>query len=857
MLALFRVLSVREIGRHPGRSALIASSIALGVIALTTTWALSRALDRALRDTSTPTALAELHVSNGDSGVARELVETVAGVEGVRSARPVVVERIRVTGRRSASAVLLGVDLPAYRDQVGAGLKIPPEAAAGFLKATISRQTPMLIGASLRDQVDPEGDRVTAWIAGKKRPLRAIGTLDPGGALGSLGGSVVVMRDREAAELAGHPGRISRVDVAIVPQADPTAVRDRIARAIGGAGEVITADAQDDRVQESLGALRVGFALCGLGAMGLALFLVANVLGVSVAERRRTIGLIRSLGGTRGQVRGEVLGEALILGAIGSAVGLPIGFGVARLALGPLLSAVGDVFVPLESRGIDLDPVIAAASVAAGLATSLLAAWSPASRASAMAPTQAMARSAGPEDATATRKRAVSASLLILAALASFLSGRALPGTARIYLVLGLGLLATIVVIPLITSSLARLLRPAAGWVAGIPGRLAIDSLIRSPSRTGSTIAGLAGGVALMIQTGGVIQGNESAVRSWVEDCVTGDLFVTAGGPMSASGRTIPMEGSIASRIAETVPGAKVVPMRFRHLDFTRDGGTARILLLALDAASYVDMSGDRSPPLLDRPLYRLLLEPGTALVSENFASLNGVRIGSTIALPGEDGPVALKVVGTVVDFSNSRGTILVDRQGVGKAFGTSAVDVFSVGLGGKGNAAAACRAINRSAWAAEDAAQAMTSDSLRAHILGMIGRLYGVAYVQEIVAAAVAALGVSASMLICVAQRRRELGLLRALGATSRQVFITVIAEAAAMAIIGAALGAALGFLLEWYVLRVILLAETGFNFPVLLPWADALLVSAVIGAAAVASGLAPAWSASRMGIGPGLARE
>jgi putative ABC transport system permease protein len=268
-------------------------------------------------------------------------------------------------------------------------------------------------------------------------------------------------------------------------------------------------------------------------------------------------------------------------------------------------------------------------------------------------------------------------------------------------------------------------------------------------------------------------------------------------------------------------------------------------------------MSGDRVPPLKDRPLYRRLLEPGSALVSENFAGLNGVKVGSTIVLPGENGPVSLKVVGTIVDFSNNRGTIVVDRQGIGKAFGTSAVDIFAVGLIDHSEADAACQAINRSSWAAENAAEAMTHEALRGHILGMIGRLYGVAYVQEIVAAAVAALGVSASMLICVAQRRRELGLLRALGATSHQVFITVIAEAAAMALIGAGLGAVLGFALEWYVLRVILLVETGFNFPVLLPLADALLISVVIGVAAIVSGLAPALSASRMGIGSGLARE
>jgi putative ABC transport system permease protein len=278
--------------------------------------------------------------------------------------------------------------------------------------------------------------------------------------------------------------------------------------------------------------------------------------------------------------------------------------------------------------------------------------------------------------------------------------------------------------------------------------------------------------------------------------------------------------------------------------------------MLALDANSYVDMSERRTPPLRDLPLYRRLIEPGTTLVSENFAALNGVHLGDSITLPGKNGPVALKVVGTVVDFSNNRGTILVDRHGVGMEFTDSSVDIFAVGLGGV-DPESARQAVNRSGWAAEHAVEAMTRTSLRKHILGMIRRLYGVAYVQEIVAAAVAALGVSAAMLICVVQRRRELSLLRSLGATSDQLFCTVIAEAAAMAAIGMTLGVLLGLGLEWYVLRVILLQETGFRFPVFIPWSDVLMVSLVVGLAALIAGVAPALSAARIGTRIGLSRE
>lgn len=856
MFALCHALSLREIRRHPGRSALIAASIALGVVAWTTTWALNGALDDSLREASAPSASADLYVSNGDSGLARELSSRVASIDGVQSARPVVIERIQISGRETTSAVLLGVDASAYRDAGMTDLAITTRTSAAYLKGLLLRQNPVFLGSRLRTQIDPDGDSVTAIIGGKKRTLKCVGTLDPRGPLNALGGSIVLTGDREAAAMAGYPGRISRIDIGLKKGVDVRIVRDRIALEIGTAGEVMTPEAQDGRVRESLGALRTGFALCGVGALALALFLVATVMGVSVAERQRTIGLLRSLGSTTDQVRAEILGEALILGAIGAVIGVPVGFAVAKFSLGTLLYAVGDVFLPLQSEGIGFRPSLAAGGVCAGLVTSLLAAWLPASRASSLSPTRAMKSEAG-ESSISAKGRAIAAFSLFFLAVIAFLGLKIVPDSARIYVALGLALVAAVVVIPLATGTIARLLRPIAERVAGVPGRLAIDSLIRSPSRTGSTIAGLAGGVALMIQTGGVIQGNESAVRSWVDRCITGDLFLTSGGPMSASGRTVPMDEALKPRIASILPGSKIVPMRFRHLDWSCRGEKTRVLLLALDASAYVNMSTMRNPPLRDRPLYQRLMEPGTALVSENFASLNGVREGSMISLPGVDGPISLKVVGTVVDFSNNRGTILVDRQGIGRAFTTSAVDLFAIGLKRGTDPEEARLAVMRSTLASENAVEAMTREALRGHILGMIRRLYGVAYVQEIVAAIVAALGVSASMLICVVQRRRELGLLRALGATSRQIFLTVIVEASAMAVIGVVLGAALGLALEWYVLRVILLVETGFNFPILLPWADGLMVAAVVGVAAIVSGFAPALSASRMGIGTGLARD
>jgi putative ABC transport system permease protein len=138
-----------------------------------------------------------------------------------------------------------------------------------------------------------------------------------------------------------------------------------------------------------------------------------------------------------------------------------------------------------------------------------------------------------------------------------------------------------------------------------------------------------------------------------------------------------------------------------------------------------------------------------------------------------------------------------------------------------------------------------------------MVDRLYAVAYIQEVVAAVVAALGVATTLLISLLQRRRELGLLRALGATPGQALRLVLAEAALLTLLGVFFGLFIGVALEWYMLRVVLLEESGFVFPFRFPWAHAALVAALVALSGGLAGLGPALKASRMNIEEAIAFE
>jgi putative ABC transport system permease protein len=147
--------------------------------------------------------------------------------------------------------------------------------------------------------------------------------------------------------------------------------------------------------------------------------------------------------------------------------------------------------------------------------------------------------------------------------------------------------------------------------------------------------------------------------------------------------------------------------------------------------------------------------------------------------------------------------------------------------------------------------------ESVHLYLAGVIDRLFRVAYLQQVIVAVVAALGVVTSLLISVLQRRRELGLLRAVGATQRQVLQSVLAEAMLMGLIGTLLGFALGLPMEWFLLRVVMREETGFLFDVLIPWREAVGIGAISVLTATAAGLVPALHAVRLRIPDAIAYE
>ncbi len=860
MPSVYTTLSLRYLRRRRGRASLIVLSIAAGVSMLVATRALNQAMARSAVSAANPLAgVADLLVNNGEAPVQQSLAAELEKLDGVKAAQARVFANVKLPDLDNRHALLVGLDLQDERqdmDRERWHVEYDRGIKARFAAAYVLGGTPAVVGKGLDSALAGKGPGVLVRAPGRHEPVRlqVAGAMRGHGPAAALSGNVLVLELRDACRVAGlKPGYVTRIDVVLQPGADREAVRGEIERVLAGRAQVRTPEEQNQAVQNVMAGMQVALQLCGIAALVIGLFLVYNGLSVSVAERQHEIGMLRSIGATRGQIRRLFAGEAALLGLAGSLLGIPLGFGLAYVGLQPMESIVGEIFGGVSGAAVEVSVELVLAALAAGVLTAVVAALVPAVLAARTRPADAVRR-VPYVPSWRFRFIQVTSTLLVLALGVMCITLRdVLPARVGMYGGLALVVVAALLATPLLTAVLARAVQPLARRYLGVEARLAADNLVRSPGRTGLVIAALAAGVTLVMATAGIIRSNRIALADWVQQYLASDLFVTSGSPVSASGQVQPMSADVADQIKD-VPGVQTaLPLRMRKHYF-RD---TQILISVLEARDFYLADSRRASRVIGLDLYRLMGQQANAtIISENFSLLHGIDVGDTITLTSPRGPVRLEVIGKLVDYSWNHGGLAVNRSLYVEHWGDALVDVFDVYLAPGANPKKVQEEI-LARLGAQHGLFVLTRQELQGHIDGMIDRLYSIAIAQQVVVMLVAALGVVTALLISVLQRRRELGLLRAVGASRKQVIRSVVAEASLMGLIGTVIGLLVGVPLQWYALRVVILEETGYSFPVYVPWAAAAWIAVASLLTARLAGLGPALYAVRQRIPDAIALE
>ena len=831
-MMLLRLISWPYFRKHVLRTMLTIAGIVLGVAVFvgmhtanqTVLFAFSRTVDRIAGKT-------ELQVMAGETGFDEDILEKVQSASTVRVAVPVI-EAVADTGiKGEGSLLILGVDMTGDRSLRDYNLDSGDEAAIDDPLIFLAQPDSIMLTRSFseKNHLGVNSQLALGTVGGMKR-FTVRGIMKSSGLTSAFGGNLAIMDIYAAQKMFGRGRKFDRIDLALRPGRRIAEGEQELRALLGPGFQVDPPSGRGQQFEAMLSAYSMMVNISSLFALFIGMFIIYNSFAIAVTQRRAEIGILRALGATRRQIRGLFLGESAVTGLLGSLGGLVFGTLIARGIAATVSGLINDVYgVAHLADEVAADPRLLAAALAIGVATSVAAAVIPARSAARVDPVQALQKgkyqilSAGEN-----RMRAVLAAALGAMAIACLASG---GWRGVFYAGYGLAVIVALLLSPLLSLALARAIRPLLKWLRPVEGALAADSLIQAPRRTSASVAALMLSLALVIAFGGMARGSYDSIVDWMSTALNPDLFVIPSENISV--RTFRFPGAMGPEIA-AVPGVSRVQMvRDARVVFRR----TPVLLVAVELES-VGQTAPR-PPVAGDPheMYRLAAAGQGLIVSDNLAQLQRLTLGEILEVPAPQGVIRLPIVGIIVDYSDQQGTILMDRSVFNQYWHDDTVNIFRVYVRpGEPVAGVKQRIFER--FAGEQRVFVLTNGDLKGYILKVTDQWFALTSVQIAVAVLVAILGIVNTLTVSITDRRRELGVLQAVGGSHGQVRRTIWMEALSIAVLGLVLGFVLGAINLYYTLQIVHRDIAGLRLDYEFPVTTALaLVPTILGAAFVAA--------------------
>jgi putative ABC transport system permease protein len=888
LLRAFRLVILRDLLAQRVRTITTIAGIALGIGVLLAIQLAAAAAQRGFEHgVENLAGRAALEITQAPMGIDERKLPDLAWLQELGQVTPIVEGTAVFTAADGMSQVLtvFGIDIltdAAFRDYAFAAFadrSQAPADATGTATGARERSTRDILsllgdidGVVLTETFAREhgikaGDAITLSTADGQRAFRVRGLLAAKGPAQAAGGNLVLM-DIAAAQVAlGRLGHIDRLEIRPDAGQDLDAIEATIVRQLGDRSLAVQRPERRGReVEQMQAAFRSNLTALSAIALIAGMFLVYNTVSASVLTRRQEIGMLRAVGASRSTVFALFLGEALCLAAPGCALGLVVGRLLAQGAVTLTSRTVSRMYVSAAAAPPSLDAWHITLAFLVGIPLALIAAAAPAHEASRVPPTDAIRRAGHVAPASRLMRSIVAIVSFALAAwLCTFdaIGGLPLAGyLACFFIVIG---------VTALTAPLLLAAAHAVRWAVHAISRrvffvapwLATNNLVEYARRMSVSVAALAVSLAMTVAIAVMVSSFRETVIYWVGQTLVADLYI---GPAARRGGSspgiVPAEVEAIVRAHPRVTAVdtfRVIDIPYQHARIFVGAGNFEALLsrnrLLFKAPS--------------RPLdaVRAALGQDAALVSEAFALRYRKNIGDEVILPvtsvdtngsnesnGSNGSHtrAFRIAAIYYDYSSDRGTVMLDRPVFARHIGDARPAGLNVHLDAKTDdeVEAVRRDLLREISAREgtrNGITVVTNRALRSEVLRIFDGTFAITWALEVVAIAVAVMGIVATLITVIDERRRELAVLRLAGASRGQVLRMIVAEAAILGAIGQALGLIAGLALSIVLVDVINVQSFGWSIQFHAPFLFLLQLTMVLIVVTALAGVIPARRAAR----------
>ncbi|MYW69168.1 FtsX-like permease family protein [Streptomyces sp. SID8379] len=857
--------SLRNFFAHKGRMALSAIAVLLSVAFVTGTLVFTDTMDKTFDKLFTATASdvtvspkgsdSEGSATGRPESLPASAIDTVKKAEGVKSAEGAV-GSMNVTvvnadnknmGSENGAPTIAGNwtknDLRSMEITSGHAPRGPTET---MVDADTAKKHHLKLGDELRT-IAATGDLKTKIVG-----IAAFKVTNPGAA--------VVYFDTATAqrELIGKTGRFTQINVAADAGYTDAQVKRNVAGTLTGSYKIQTQQEAADANASDVGSFMdvIKYALLGFAGIAflVGIFLIINTFSMLVAQRTREIGLMRAIGSSRKQVNRSVLVEALLLGVVGSVVGVGAGVGLA-IGLMKLMSAAG---MDLSTNDLTVKWTTPAIGLLLGIVVTVLAAYLPARRAGKVSPMAALRDAGTPADGRAGAVRAVIGILLTGGGgYALYLATQAdKAGEGSLYLGAGIvaSLIGFVVVGPLLAGIVVRVISAVLLRFFGPVGRMAERNALRNPRRTGATGAALMIGLALVACLSVVGSSMVASATDQLDKSVGADFIVEP-----SNGGITPQAATALKNVQKDGLVSHVTEVKFVEATVITPSGKKEKEELSAASPSYAeDLRRDMTAGQLSAAYGKNAMSVGS-----EFATRHHIGVGDTMTVAFDHGRTAKLKVAAITNDENT----VFDKGAMYTNVATAAQYVpadrlplngmmFAKAAGSDDDtakAAAAYKALKASV-ASDPTVKVKDQTDYKQTLKDQIGQLLNMIYGLLALAIIVAVLGVVNTLALSVVERTREIGLMRAIGLSRRQLRRMIRLESVVIALFGALLGLGLG--MGWGATAQKLLALEGLGV-LEIPWPTIISVFVASAFVGLFAALIPAFRAGRMNVLNAIATE